>query len=88
MGLGELYISLLLLKTMTWQQTQFYSYCAQQSDPVACVDSIPSRSDLEDNLMYADEPTPQYRSGQFYHYQDPTPLPEKTCPAYLRRQCY
>lgn len=74
MGLGELYISLLLLKSMSLQQAQLYSFCAQTTDPLACYESIPSRLDLQDSMLYGPEPPVRYTPGQFYHYIDPQPL--------------
>lgn len=89
MGLGELYISLLLLRSLTWQQTQFYAYCAQQRDPIACYDSRPSREDLQEYLFYGDDPPLNHSSDRFYHYQNPAPRPERTCPVHTpARYCY
>ncbi|MDI3467811.1 MAG: hypothetical protein OJF50_006632 [Nitrospira sp.] len=80
MGLGELYVTLLLLKGMTLQQTQLLKICAMSEDPPACYDAIPSRLDLQDALAYGWGSQPVCTPGQFYHYQDPQPLPHRPAP--------
>jgi hypothetical protein len=73
--LGSLYISLLILKGLSFQQAYTYAYCAQTKDPVACYDAIPDRHEMEESYFYGDfELPPQYTPGQFYHYVDPRPL--------------
>ena len=74
MGLGELYISLLLLKSMSLQQAQLYSFCAQTTDPLACYESIPSRLDLQDTMLYGPDPPVRFHPGQFYLFIYPQPL--------------
>jgi hypothetical protein len=84
MGLGELYISLLLLKSLSLQQSYILKACAMSPDPPACYDNLPSRLDLQDAMVYgAWGPPPRFTPGQFYHYVDPQPIQQqhypKTC---------
>jgi hypothetical protein len=82
MDLGSLYISLLILKGLTMQQAQAYSFCAQTSDPVACYDSIPDRQEMQERYITGDyELPPQYTPGQFYHYVNPQPLKHTAPPS-------